>query len=115
MPKEFAKRFPTDTALEVYTPTNPPPSPVESMAHADLSDMPDTGGTNYDHDARYLRVELDPLSLHLDQTTPQTMTGLADGALGLISGVFGIIGRNIDGGFSNSVYLTSQNINGGGA
>ena len=60
-------------------------------------------------------TETDPLSLHLDQTTPQTVTGLADGALGLISGVLSIIGRNIDGGFANSVYLTSQHFDGGGA
>ena len=40
--------------------------PVEGLAHADLTDMPDSGGTNSDHDARYLK---------LDQTTPQTVTG----------------------------------------
>jgi len=38
--------------------------PVEAIAHADLTDMPDSGGTNTDHDARYLK---------LDQTTPQTV------------------------------------------
>jgi hypothetical protein len=48
--------------------------PIEATAHADLSDMPDVAGTNSDHDARYLRAETDPLSLHLDQTTPQTIT-----------------------------------------
>jgi len=37
----------------------------EAIAHADLSDMPDTLGTNSDHDARYLK---------LDQTTPQTIS-----------------------------------------
>ena len=26
---------------------------TEHLAHADLSDMPDVGGTNTDHDARY--------------------------------------------------------------
>jgi hypothetical protein len=31
--------------------------------------------------------ETDPLSVHLDQTTPQTMTGIADGFLGLEDGV----------------------------
>jgi hypothetical protein len=41
MTKEYAKRFPTDTAIEVYNPDNPPPA------------------------------ETDPISLHLDQTTPQ--------------------------------------------
>jgi hypothetical protein len=30
MPKEFAKRFPTDTAMEVYSPTNPPPVGAET-------------------------------------------------------------------------------------
>lgn len=28
-------------------------SVVETITHANLSDMPDTGGTNTDHDARY--------------------------------------------------------------
>ena len=36
----------------------------EAIAHADLTDMPDVGGTNTDHDLRYLT---------LDQTTPQTL------------------------------------------
>jgi hypothetical protein len=30
MPKEYAKRFPTDTAIEVYTPDNPPPGGDET-------------------------------------------------------------------------------------
>jgi len=36
-----------------------------SVAHTDLTDMPDTAGTNSDHDARYLK---------LDQSTPQTVS-----------------------------------------
>jgi len=36
----------------------------EILSHSDLSDMPDTSGTNSDHDTRYLK---------LDQTTPQTI------------------------------------------
>ena len=47
---------------------------AEMLAHADLSDMPDTLGTNSDHDARYLK---------LDQTTPQTITGYPNFADGL--------------------------------
>ena len=43
MTKEYAKRFATDTAIEVVTPDSLPGS------------------------------ESDPLSLHLDQTTPQTV------------------------------------------
>lgn len=45
----------------------------ESLAHGDLSDMPDTGGTNSDHDARYYtETEVDSL---LDDTyTPTTLT-----------------------------------------
>ena len=34
-------------------------------------------------------AETDPLSLHLDQTSPQTMTGLSDGYLKLTSGAIG--------------------------
>ena len=29
---------------------------AETFAHADLTDMPDSGGTNTDHDARYARL-----------------------------------------------------------
>jgi len=35
--------------------------PLEAITHADLSDMPDVGGTNTDHDARYLQTETDPI------------------------------------------------------
>lgn len=37
---------------------------LEAIAHADLSDMPDVGGTNTDHDARYFK---------LTNTTDQTI------------------------------------------
>ena len=51
----------------------------EIIAHADLSDMPDVGGTNTDHDARYyteaevntLIAALASVYLKLDQTTAQ--------------------------------------------
>jgi len=47
----------------------------ESMAHVDLTDMPDIGGTNSDHDARYYtEAEVDANFLKLDQTTPQTIS-----------------------------------------
>lgn len=46
----------------------------EAIAHVDLSDMPDAGGTNTDHDARYFtESESDLRFLKLDQTTPQTV------------------------------------------
>jgi hypothetical protein len=38
----------------------------EAIAHVDLSDMPDVGGTNSDHDLRYLKLDQQP--------TPQTLT-----------------------------------------
>lgn len=50
-------------------------TPAESIAHGDLSDMPDTGGTNSDHDARYYtETESDARFVMLDQTTAQTIT-----------------------------------------
>jgi len=36
----------------------------EIISHSDLSDMPDTGGTNTNHDTRYLK---------LDQSIAQTV------------------------------------------
>jgi hypothetical protein len=46
----------------------------EVIAHVDLSDMPDSGGTNTDHDARYYtEAEVDAAFLKLDQTTPQSV------------------------------------------
>jgi hypothetical protein len=48
--------------------------PTEAIAHVDLSDMPDAGGTNTDHDARYYtEAEVDAAFLKLDQTSPQTI------------------------------------------
>lgn len=72
------------------------PGHYEHLAHADLSDMPDTGGTNTDHDARYfteteadarylkLDCSNDPLIGELDQynsTTDLTNTITTYGAL----------------------------------
>ena len=52
-----------------------PPKLGEAIAHGDLNDMPDTGGTNTDHDARYYtESEVASLFLKLDQSTPQTIT-----------------------------------------
>ena len=50
--------------------------------------------SNTDYDTEwltppYLSTETDPLSLHLDQNTPQTVIGLSDGYLKLTSGVVG--------------------------
>jgi hypothetical protein len=49
----------------------------EQLTHANLKDMPDTLGTNSDHDARYYtETEVDTLLsgyLTLDQTTPQSV------------------------------------------
>lgn len=58
-----------------------------SIAHADLSDMPDTGGTNTDHDNRYLT---------LDQTTPQTLINgvpLTDWALSDITNSLHLVNK----------------------
>ena len=57
MTKDYAERFPTKTALEVYTPDNPPPYPSES----------------------------DPLSLHLSAEENQTILQQPIFDAGLIS------------------------------
>jgi hypothetical protein len=50
-------------------------NPSEAIAHSELSDMPDTGGTNSDHDARYFtETEVNTNFLKLDQTSAQTIT-----------------------------------------
>jgi len=65
---------------------------AETFAHADLTDMPDTLGTNSDHDARYLT---------LDQTTPQTFTNLGSGT-GLMKVTAGLLGLD------TATYLTAE-------
>ena len=54
--------------------------------------------------------ETDPLSLHLDQTTPQSMTGLSDGFIGLISGVI----SNVSETDPNSLHTNADNTSGFG-
>jgi len=50
--------------------------PAEAIAHADLSDMPDVGGTNTDHDARYYtESEVDTL---LGGYVPQSLADAAN-------------------------------------
>jgi len=43
----------------------------------------------------FLTAETDPLSLHLDQTTPQTFTGGAVTGTGLLQVVGGVLGKNV--------------------
>jgi len=51
---------------------------TEILTHANLSDMPDTGGTNTDHDARYYtETEVDAAFLKLDCSN-DPLTGTLD-------------------------------------
>ena len=68
--RDFARRYPTDTALEVVTPGGLP------------------------------ALETDPLSLHLDQTAPQTFTNLGVGT-GLMKVTAGLLGLDVN------TYLTT--------
>jgi hypothetical protein len=72
--KEYARRYPTDTSMEVYTPNNPPPS------------------------------ETDPLSLHLDQTTPQSFSAGAVSGSGLLNVTSGELGLD------TNTYLTASDL-----
>jgi len=52
-------------------------NPVQVANHATLTnlDYANSGHTGFQPSGNYLISETDPLSLHLDQTTPQTVTG----------------------------------------
>ena len=95
------KRYPTDTPVLVTQ-----PSDLSSY----LTDAPSDGTTYGRKNATWSAVsvtETDPLSLHLDQSSPQTMTGLSDGYLKLTSGVIGT-GTPASGGISRSIATISS-------
>lgn len=52
--------------------------PTEAIAHADLSDMPDSGGTNTDHDTRYWTQATDQTLLTGDKSGSFDLTTTGD-------------------------------------
>lgn len=48
--------------------------PTEAIAHVDLSDMPDSGGTNTDHDLRYFTLSTAQTSITGDKTGTFNLT-----------------------------------------
>jgi len=52
------------------------PTPEEAITHAQLTDMPDTGGINSDHDSRYVNVPGDTMTGALTITPASGDTSL---------------------------------------
>lgn len=110
---DYARRYPTDTAMLVYTPNNPPPADaiqvsgvtVDTTANFTNDGNVDftlvDGGPGGPDVIKADYTETDPLSLHLNQTVPQTFVALAGGT-GLMKVTAGLLGLD------TNTYLTTS-------
>ena len=103
MPNIYARMFPTDTPIQVYGPTSPQPggggmvyplSPGIAVMGSSTWGSSILGlSTQFVMGNGSFGTESDPLSLHLDQTTPQTFSGTGftgNGLLKITSGTLGV-------------------------
>jgi hypothetical protein len=100
-PKEIKGKLESltgDERLDASAIKNLPESTVRGVGSFGIREAPKDGKTYGRKDRDWTEVvisETDPLSLHLNQTSPQTFTGGTVTGTGLLQVVGGVLGKNV--------------------
>jgi len=81
--------------------------PTEHINHSELTDMPDSGGTNTDHDARYWTLTTDQTGLTGDKSGSFDLTTTGDVTVGGVRTI-GAVSVTYDGDFVDEVTVNSR-------